>query len=48
MVNDVKALGKIEEAEKSEFLAVSCKKDVIGYGSKRGFCGMTRAETVLG
>ena len=48
MVDDVKAFGKIEEAEESEFLAVSCRRDVIGYGGKRGFCGVTRAKTVLG
>ena len=48
MVNDVKAFGKVKEAEKGKFLAVSGGKDVIGYGDKRGFCGMTGAETVLG
>ena len=48
MVYDVKALGKVKKAKKSEFLAVGGGEDVIGYGDKRGFCGMTGSETVLG
>ena len=48
MVNDVKAFGKIEKAEKSKFLAVDGGEDVVGYGGERGFGGMTGAETVLG
>ena len=48
VVDDVKAFGKVEKAEKSKFLAVGGGKDVVGYGDKRGFCGVTGAETVLG
>ena len=48
VADDVKAFGKVEKAEKSKFLAVRGGKDVIGYGDKRGFCGVTGAVTVLG
>ena len=48
MVDDIKAFGKVEKAEESKFLAVGGGKDVVGYGGKRGFCGKTGAETVLG
>ena len=48
MVNDVKAFGKIEKAEKCKFLAVGGGEDVVGYGGERGFGGMAGAETVLG
>ena len=48
VVDHVKAFGEIEETEESEFLSVGGREDVIGYGGERGFCGETRAQTVLG
>ena len=43
-----KHLERSRRQRKSEFLAVGGDEDVIGYGDKRGFCGVTGSETVLG
>ena len=48
MVNDIKAFGKVDKAEESEFLAVNGGEDVVRYGKERGFGGMVGAKTVLG
>ena len=48
MVDHIKAFGKVEETEESNFLAVGGGKDMVGYGEQRGFSGMVGAETVLG
>ena len=48
VVYDIETFGQVEKAEKSELLAVGGGKDVVGYGGKRGFCGVMGAETVLG
>ena len=48
MIYNVKAFGKVEKTEESEFLVVGGREDVIGYSGKSGFGGEAGAETVLG
>ena len=37
VINHVKAFGKVEEAEKGEFLAVGGGKNVVNHGKERCF-----------
>ena len=36
-----------QNVEKGELLAVGGGRDVVGYGAKRGFCGVVGAGAVL-
>ena len=42
------SFGQVEKTKKDELLAVGGGKDVVGYGGKRGFCGVAGTETMLG
>ena len=42
------SFGQAEKAEKGELPAVGGRRDVVGYGGERGFCGVVVPETVLG